>query len=200
MRFFLFFIILILFFSLPSYSNGEGVGAGASKKASSVKPDSDKKPGKAPVKVVVKITSKTLEADTLKRWVKFKGDVVFEDDYLLCADELFLSYEDDKKIKKITADGNVRIIYGTKRARGESAVYDKKNRSIIITGKAVVSECRERVSGDKITLYLDKESIIVDSGKNVDNVKKSRARVVLMPHKECIEVEESEEFFCKRPR
>ena len=161
--------------TLPALSDGAG-----------------KKKGDA--KSPVKITSKRLQANTAKRWIKFEGDVVIEEEYMLCANELMLSYEENKDIKEISAKGNVRILHGTKRAKGHKAVYDKKNRAIIITGKAVVSQCSDRVSGEKITLYLDKDSVIVDGGK------KGRVRVVIMPDKECTKGDESKEFQCKRPR
>ncbi|MCK4739147.1 MAG: hypothetical protein KAT46_04285 [Deltaproteobacteria bacterium] len=142
----------------------------------------------------VRISSETLEADTSKNWIRFKGKVVIEGEYMLCTEDFFLSYGASKEIKEIVASGKVRIHQGSKRAKADKAVYDQEKRAIIITGKAVVSECLDRVSGEKITLYLDNDTVLVDGGEG------GRVRVLIMPEKDCENFKESKEFECVWPR
>jgi lipopolysaccharide export system protein LptA len=129
----------------------------------------------------VTVTSDRLEVDNKKRVVVFTGNVAATQDFLLCSDELHLSYNDEQEVDRITATGNVRIYQGDKESRSDRAVYDRLARTITITGDPVFKQCADTVRGEKIVLYLDEDKAIVESEGG------ARVKAVIMPNKKCTE-------------
>ena len=83
---------------------------------------------------------------------------------------LNLRLEDETKILKIIATGQVRI----SRAQGglatsEKAVYYEDDEKIVLTGKPVVRQGNDFVEGDRITIFLKENRSVVESslGKKV---------------------------------
>ena len=154
--------------------------------APEIEDDTEKRP--------LKITSDTMEADRGSRTVTFRGNVVAEEGVTICSDELRLSYGTGEEITEIKATGNVKILDGTKRARGDRATYDREDKVVVISGGALVSQCKDTVGGEKITFYLDTDDVIIDGGEG------GRVRAVIMPEKKCGTSVESEEFRCSGSR
>ncbi len=127
----------------------------------------------------ITITSKSMHADRTARTIVFKGDVEAREDFLLCSDELYLNYTGANEVRKIDARGNVRIFRDTGLARAVRAVYDRQEHTLVLSGKAVIERCADIVRGDKITLYLDDDSALVE-GAN-----KGRVKAVIVPDKKC---------------
>jgi lipopolysaccharide transport protein LptA len=142
----------------------------------------------------ITIVSNTLLADKEANTVTFTGDVVVEEDFLLCSDEIVVNYDDNNQISEITAKGNVRIIRDNKVALGAEARYDRKERVAVITGNARVEQCSDTVSGDKIKFYLDRDDVSVEAGSS------GRVKAVIMPNRDCKERVVSEELQCRSPR
>ncbi|MBI5599322.1 MAG: lipopolysaccharide transport periplasmic protein LptA, partial [Deltaproteobacteria bacterium] len=140
------------------------------------------------------VTSDTMEGDRKGRLVVFRGNVVAEEDYNLCADELRVYYDESEEIKEMTAAGNVRMVRENKRARGEKAVYDRARRAIVITGHARARQCSDVVEGERITFFLDDDRVTVEGPSG------GRVRATIMPGGQCLEKEDSEEFKCGAPR
>ena len=58
-------------------------------------------------------------------------------------------------MRDIEAGGNVVIFQGDKTSRPEKAVYDRNNRTVVLTGgHPQVEQCADTVKGEKITVYL----------------------------------------------
>lgn len=164
--------------------------------------------GPAPGKKPVTVYSDRMEADRGDGRVVFMGNVVAEEDFTLCSEELAISYGSDKEIDEVTARGNVRIFHGEKTSLSEAAVYDRKKRVIVLTGGASVRQCADTVRGEKITVYIDSDRAVVESEGG------RRVRALIMPDKKCPESErdsggaaevkrekgESGEARCQRPR
>ncbi len=142
----------------------------------------------------IRVTSDTMEAERKKRLVIFRGDVVAEEDYTVCSDELYVYYDDAEEIKEIVAKGNVRVVQEGKRAKGDRAVFNRLDRTLVITGHAAAKQCSDIVRGERITFYLDSDNIRVEGRKG------ERVRALIMRHKECSESLESEEFRCRGSR
>ncbi|MBI5587287.1 MAG: lipopolysaccharide transport periplasmic protein LptA [Deltaproteobacteria bacterium] len=148
----------------------------------------------------INVTSDKMEADKNASVVVFKGNVVAVEDFTLCSDELYVYYDDKKEVKDIVANGNVRIFQQDKTATAGKAAYDRKNRSIVLTEDPQVVQCADTVKGDKITVFMDEDRAIVESGGG------GRVRALIMPEKKCTEAGKtvggapSEETRCKRPR
>ncbi len=134
---------------------------------------------KGPVKKPVTVSADRLEADNKKNVVVFRGNVVAEEDFLLCSDELYVSYGQRQRVDKITATGSVRIYQENKESSSEKAVYDRVARTIVLTGGPVVKQCTDTVTGDKITVYLDEDRVVVESKGG------GRVKAVIMPDKKC---------------
>lgn len=164
-----------------------------------VQATADEPAGAAPKKPI-NVTSDRMEADKGANVVVFKGNVVVVEDFTLCSDELFVYYDDRQEVKDIVADGNVRIFQQDKTATAGKAVYDRKSRSIVLTEDPQVVQCTDTVRGDKITVFIDEDRAMVESGGG------GRVRALIMPEKKCAEAVKpagdatSEETRCKRPR
>lgn len=146
------------------------------------------------------VTSDTMEALTDKNIVVFKGNVVAVEDFTLCSEELRVHYGQNRDMSRIEASGNVRIFQNGKTSTSERAVYDRDERTLVLTGSPVVRQCTDSVKGDRITVYLDKDNAVVESGNG------GRVRAVIMPDKKCGEEAAgrgeglSEEALCKGSR
>lgn len=129
----------------------------------------------------VTITSDKMEALSNENLVIFRGNVVAVEDFTLCSEELLIRYDENKEIDEIEAGGNVRIFQQDKTSTSDKAVYNRKDRKIILTGKPQVKQCTDTIKGDRITVYLDKDNALVESGQS------GRVRAVIMPEKKCPE-------------
>ncbi len=130
-------------------------------------------------KTAITITSDTMRADRTSKTVVFKGDVEAREDFLLCSDELHMKYTDANEVKKIDARGHVRIYRPSGVARSKRAIYDRSEHTLLLTGNAVIERCADTVRGDRITLYLDDDSALVEGTNN------GRVRAVIVPEKKC---------------
>jgi len=119
------------------------------------------KAGDAPLE----ITSKQLEADDTARTVVFIGEVeARQGDLLIRAERLTVHYlEGARQVERIEADQNVRIIQGQRIATGEHAVYRHASGEVVLTGNPRINEGKDKVSGDRITVYLNDNRSVVDS-------------------------------------
>ncbi|MBE9529149.1 MAG: hypothetical protein IME99_07920 [Proteobacteria bacterium] len=175
-----FVLLLLLGLSVPSAFAGDG--------SETPKADTALKKEKPPLV----ITSKTLEADNKKGIVIFKGNVIAEEEFLLCSDELYLGYGDGTKVDSMVAIGDVRIVHGDRVSGANRAEYKRAGRTLILTGSAVVVECGDTVRGERIEVYLDEDRVVVDgggTGEGDGTEASGRVRAVILPQeqKSCTE-------------
>ena len=140
------------------------------------------------------ITAKTVTGSTDSRFLRFSGEVVVEDNFTLCSDELFVRYGKAKVIEEVVATGNVRVVQGEKRARGGRGVYKRYEDKVVITESASMVECSNVIKGETITLHTDENVILIEGGTG------GRASVVITPDGRCKESVIYEEFQCGRAR
>ena len=77
-----------------------------------------------------------------------------------------------RKIEKIMAKGNVKIVQGNWVAAGESMDFNADDRIVILAGNAKVWQDQNMVSGEKIVLYLDEgKSVVERSSHEGERVK-----------------------------
>jgi lipopolysaccharide export system protein LptA len=126
----------------------------------------------------IQITSEKLEFDYKNRRTVFRGDVdVIQGDVHLQSDVLTVDYTqvgDKQELKEVTAEGHVTITQGPKRATGNHAVFNQSNRTVTLTGNAVLEEGSNQVNGDRIVVHPD-ESRMEVLGEN------RRVKVILFP-------------------
>lgn len=151
----------------------------------------------------VTVTSDSMEADRGKKSVVFNGNVTAVEDFTVCSDTLYVYYDANNEVSDIEAQGNVVILQADKTSRSEKARYDRKSRTVVLTGgRPQIQQCADTVKGEKITVYLDEDKAVVESAGG------GRVKAVIMPEKKCEDhgparVQEShtsEEARCKRAR
>ncbi len=156
-------------------TDGSKKGSGAKK---AVRPQKAAKAAKARRTPIV-ITADTMKADRTSKTVVFKGDVEAREDFLLCSDELRMEYEGANDVSRIDARGNVRIYRASGAARAERAVFDRRAHTLLLTGNAVIERCTDTVHGDRITLYLEDDSALVEG------LRGGRVKARIIPESHC---------------
>lgn len=168
----------------------------------------------------IKINSQTLEIKKQEGSVFFKGNVIVEEDFILCSDELKVFIEDlpviegDKKTKeakkqvtRIIATGNVKVLNQGKVARGDHAIYEKATRLVTITGNSAMKSCGDFIKAPQVIVDIDNQTIRL-AGEGDDNVDKEKKRVKItldnLKQQNCKEEEEkllgkSGKDFCQKP-
>lgn len=116
----------------------------------------------------VRVTADRLEADDTSRTLKFTGNAVArQGDVSIASDQLTVEYlAEDRQVKQIVAEGNVKIIQGQRVATGQRAVYDRLQEQIILSGSPVITEGPNSVRGDEIVLFMDGRRSLVKGGSS----------------------------------
>jgi lipopolysaccharide export system protein LptA len=126
----------------------------------------------------IEITSEKLDFDYKNRRTVFRGNVdVVQGEVRLQSDVLTVDYAqvgDKQELKEVTADGHVTVTQGPKKATGNHAVFSQSNRTVTLTGNAVLEEGSNQVNGDRIVVHPD-ESRMEVLGEN------RRVKVILFP-------------------
>jgi lipopolysaccharide export system protein LptA len=149
----------------------------------------------------IHIIADRLEVDTKARQAQFIGHVrAQQGDVTLYSDTLMITYVSEKpqegspsdkkkaeqflalgregeRIEKIIARGKVRLIQGDRTAEGDEAIFFSEDRKIVLTGNPVIRQARDHISGERVTVFLDKDLSIVE-GKG-----DSRVQAVIYPEK-----------------
>ena len=149
----------------------------------------------------INIIADRLEVDNKAHRAQFIGHVKAQQgDATLYSDNLIIIYEPGKphgrsptgnkeaerflpggqegeKIEKIIAGGNVSLIQGNRTAEGEHAVFFSAERKVVLTGNPIIRQGKDHISGDRVTVFLDKEVSIVEGKDN------SRVQDVIYPKK-----------------
>lgn len=135
--------------------------------------------GPVAVKEPTVVTSQKLTTDNKAKTALFEGNVVAKKgDRTVYADRMLVYYSEEKggsNIKKIEADGNVKMIKGDRVVTSKSAVYyAEPEEYIVFTGEPRASEGENVVTGTKITYFMKDDHSIVENSK-VFIVNKSKA-------------------------
>ncbi len=147
-------------------------------------PAQDKPKGKESLVLIDKkkpidIVSDTMEGFDKENYVIFKGNVIAkQDDLYIYSDtmEAFMSAETNE-IEKANAIGNVKIIKQNRTATCKEAFFDNNKSEIILKGNAVVTSGQDRVEGDVVTYYVEKDLAVVDGDKS------KKAKITIYPKK-----------------
>ncbi len=115
----------------------------------------------------IDIVSDTVEANQKENTVTFIGNVVAkQEDITLYANTLVIRYDPEtKKLKDITAIGNVKIVQLDRRATGQKATFQQEENKVVLDGDAVVREGESEIRGERVIFYVREERSIVEGGK-----------------------------------
>ncbi len=123
------------------------------------------------------VTSQRLEVLDAQGLALFTGDVVARrGDTTLYAETMRVYYDQQtRKLLKIEAVQDVRVIQGDRVATSQAATYETRDASILLTGGARVNQGDNFVEGEQIVLYLDQNRSVVEgpSGGRVNAVFQS---------------------------
>jgi len=115
----------------------------------------------------ITITAKTLTADSKNHTATFEGSVVAKTgDLSMYSDRMVVYYDDaNKKIHKIVATGNVRVVKGNRALFSEKAIYMDREQQIIFSGNPRVVEGNNIITGRGITFYIDEDKAVVEGSR-----------------------------------
>ena len=119
------------------------------------------------------ITSEHLNADNKNRIATFTGSVkAVKGDSTLYADKMVVYYtEDQKKVDRIEATGNIRLYKETKTITAEKAVYYGASDSVVFTGSPQANDGKNQIAGTKMTYYIQDDRTVVENSHVVLNEK-----------------------------
>jgi len=115
----------------------------------------------------ISVRSDKLEFSYRDRLLTYTGQVVVtQGDLTLKADVLKVTITEDEanRLEQIVATGGVEISQGKRSASGGKAVFDQRARNIVLSDGAVLSEGPNKISGDRVIVYLDEERSVVEGG------------------------------------
>ncbi len=113
------------------------------------------------------ITSESLTINKKENRAFFKGSVVAKrEDMIVFADTMLVYYDETgSKIKRLEADGNVKVIKGEKTIISQKAVYIAEDDSITFTGDPVAMDGKNMIKGDKIIYYISEDRSVISNSK-----------------------------------
>ena len=117
----------------------------------------------------LQVKSKSLEAFGESGRVVFEGDVVArQGDVTLQADRVEVHAKaDTREIRSVEARGSVHIQRADVVASGDAASYDARSGVAVLTGDPKVWRGKDVLAGEKITLYLGENRIVVEGARAV---------------------------------
>jgi lipopolysaccharide export system protein LptA len=130
----------------------------------------EKKTEEQKAKVPTVITSELLTADNKAKTALFEGSVVAKKgEMTLFSDKMLVYYADEKgssNIKKIDAEGNVRLIKRERVVTSKFATYfSEPEEYIVFTGEPRASEGENVVTGTKMIYFMKDDRSIVENSK-----------------------------------
>ena len=145
----------------------------------------------------IHIRSHDLEFLYNEKRIIYRGDVVAtQGDVTVKSDLLTVTYEEPttedgtalpqsesvtsrQRLKEIVAEGNVEITTQDRRATGKKVVFNEANRTVVLSGNAVLWEGANQVTGEQVTVFLDEKRSVVEGGGG-----ERRAEMVLIPQQQ----------------
>ncbi len=133
----------------------------------------------------ISVNADSLEVDNKANIAHFVGNVdAVQGDVKILCDQLDVHYSNEGKkgqddggvmagsggrVTMVVALGHVKITQKDRVAVGRKGTYWAGGRKLLMEGKATVWQGKNQVSGDKITVYLDKDRAVVhgEPGKRV---------------------------------
>jgi len=110
------------------------------------------------------IKSDNVEYSDKTREGEFTGNVIATQDSLtLHAQKLKVKFDEGgKKINEITSTGNVKIVRDDLITNSEQAIFYNNEQKMILTGNPRVSSKNNKFSGEKITVYLKENRLVME--------------------------------------
>jgi len=116
------------------------------------------------------IQADALEFDYEAKQAVYRGAVVVtQGDTVIKCDRLTVAYDESgegqRQLKEVVAVGGVAVRQGAREAQGDRAVFNEQERTVTLTGNAVLREGRNRIEGETVVVYLNEGRSRVDGGR-----------------------------------
>ena len=114
----------------------------------------------------IEITSDRMRSENGGQKIIFSGNVVIVQAGMAITADIMEVYNtpDKKQTEEIVAIGNVDIVRGEKRMKGDRAVYLYQLKKIILTGspKAIAWEGNDTIEGREMIFLIEKDRFVVN--------------------------------------
>ena len=114
----------------------------------------------------IEITSDRMRSENGGQKIIFSGNVLIAKEGMTITSDIIEVYNstDKKQTEEIVAIGNVTISRGTKKAKGDRAVYLERLQKIILTGnpKATVWEGNDIIEGREMIFLMKKDRFVIN--------------------------------------
>ena len=114
----------------------------------------------------IEITSDRMRSENGGQKIIFSGNVLIAKEGMTITSDFIEVYNsaDKKQTEEIVAIGNVTITRGTKKAKGDRAVYLERLQKIILTGnpKATVMEGNDIIEGKEMIFLMKKDRFVIN--------------------------------------
>lgn len=126
----------------------------------------------------VNIRSDSLSLDYKNTTTTFIGHVhATQADGVLTADKLMVKHgKDFNEVRKMFADGDVRISQGLRWCTSDHAVLDQQAHTVVLTGSPVCHDANDQIAGSRITVHLDSGKSEVEGVKALIFPRPSKTR------------------------
>ncbi len=144
--------------SIPNWAAGTASGSQTTPTGSAITPRQRQR--RAPVSNLqepLEIISDWTEANQQQGTITFGGKVIAKQrDMVLYADQLTNHFDmETRSLVKAVASGNVKVSQSDKFATCEQATLEQAQRIIVLQGNAVMWQGSNRVTGERIIIYLN---------------------------------------------
>ena len=114
----------------------------------------------------IEITSDRMRSENGGQKIIFSGNVLIAKEGMTITSDFIEVYNsaDKKQTEEIVAIGNVTITRGTKKAKGDRAVYLERLQKIILTGnpKATVLDGNDIIEGREMIFLMKKDRFVIN--------------------------------------
>ena len=119
------------------------------------------------IKGPLTITSEMLIADNKEHTARFERSVIARTtDMTLYADRMLVFYDTDSgDVKMIEAEGNIKLLKGTRAIISQKAIYYANEEKVTFAGEPRATDGENVVTGSKITYLLNEDRYVVENSK-----------------------------------
>lgn len=132
------------------------------------------------------ITSSKMTLNNPMNTIVFEGDVTIAQEAMtLKADVVNVVFEPvsegengliegaerRRALSTITATGDIKFIQGIRTVYANKAVYFKQDEKMVFTGSPNIREGRDELKGDKITVFILEDRVVVEGGEAIIHPK-----------------------------
>ena len=151
-------------------------GKKAPKAAPAAKPATPPAPAQAPLPTII-ISAPKLSMDYRAKQGVYKGGVkVLRGDLTMTCESLQAWFGEKDAVQRITAQGNVVAVEGTREAHAANADYDNRSELLMLTGSPMVRDGKRTVRGSRIAIDRANKKMNVNQSTTTSPMEAGRGK------------------------